>query len=415
MTKRRKTHAGKPRERGIVLALALFTMATLALVLASSLLVGMSDIRATRNYRGASQVHFVAESGLSHALQVANKANGIGVVDYQDDVANQWSGLFGTGAKTFAPLGGFTYTVLALVDNTNPTQAGWFRSTANGPEGAQNVVVANIVRTNIPSTAPGAVYLATDQNTNARFNGDSFLIDGNDNNYTTGTAGPGAPVPGISTRNGNNTAEAIGSLQISPTDQRDNVTGLGYIAGNPPTPSVMTSPAAPSVSQVNNIVQSILDNAGGNLVTSGDSTINNSSSICSQGWNCGGSGQTEVPKITHITGDVTFKANGSIAGEGIMIVDGNLSIQGTLDFKGLIIVRGQTQVGTTDVQGNANIWGSIWTDDINLVVAGNAFVKYSTQALALANQVTAPGSLPSPMKITALVDCAQAPAAPGCP
>ena len=148
---------------------------------------------------------------------------------------------------------------------------------------------------------------------------------------------------------------------------------------------------------------------------SSDSTINNSSSLCTQGWSCGGSGPGAVPKITHITGDVTFKGNGSISGEGILIVDGNLNLQGTLDFKGLIIVRGQTTVGTTDVQGNANIWGSLWTNDINLVVAGNAFVKYSTQALALANQVTLPGSLPSPMKVTALVDCTLAPAAPGCP
>src|ERR1043166_8029563 len=120
--------ASRPRQEGIVMALAMFAMATLALVLAASLLVGSSDIRATRGYRGSTQAHFVAESGIAQALQTANKANGIGVVDYQADVYNAWGTMFGASARNFAPLGGFSYTVTALLDNTNPTQAGWFRA-----------------------------------------------------------------------------------------------------------------------------------------------------------------------------------------------------------------------------------------------------------------------------------------------
>ena len=69
------------------------------------------------------------------------------------------------------------------------------------------------------------------------------------------------------------------------------------------------------------------------------------------------------------------------------------------------------------IEGNANIWGSLWTDDINLVVQGNAFVYYSTQGLALANTImNGGGSLPTPLKVSALIDCAQVPAgANGCP
>ena len=163
--------ASRPRQAGIIMALALFAMAILALVLAASLVVGSSDIRATRSYRGSTRAHFVAESGVAQALQIANKANGIGVVDYRNDVANAWGTMYGASARSFAPLGGFTYTVTALIDNGNPTQAGWFRATASGPEGVSNVVSANVVRSNIPSTAPGAVYLATDAQTNATFRG----------------------------------------------------------------------------------------------------------------------------------------------------------------------------------------------------------------------------------------------------
>ena len=398
--------------RGIVMALALFALTTLSLVLAVSLLIGSSDFQATRNYRSATQAHFVAESGISQALQVSNQVNGIGVIDYQAEVANQWAGLWGSGARSFPPLPGFSYTVAAFVNGANPANAGWFRSTATGPEGAQNIVVANVLRSDIPSVAPGAIYLATNAQTNSTFNGNSFAINGNDKNYDDGSPGPGAPIPGISTRTDSNTQEAINSLN---NNQEQDVRGLGYSAGPPVVPSVKTSPSAPSVAQVDNIVQQFLQNApAGNLVTSSASTINDSSQLA--GWT-NGNVATPTPKITHFTGSVAFKGSGNISGAGIMIVDGDLTITGTLDFKGLVIVRGQTKVGQSGIQGNAQLWGSLWTDDINLVVAGNAFVQYSTKALALAGSVTpGPSALPTPLTVTSLVDCAELPSGSGgCP
>ena len=69
------------RQRGIALAMTLFTLVLLALAVATSTLIASADIRATRNYRGASEVHFVAESALSEAVQ---RLNAVGVVDFQD-------------------------------------------------------------------------------------------------------------------------------------------------------------------------------------------------------------------------------------------------------------------------------------------------------------------------------------------
>src|SRR5207249_5007645 len=83
---------------------------------------------------------------------------------------------------------------------------------------------------------------------------------------------------------------------------------------------------------------------------------------------------------------------GNASGAGIMIVEGNLTIQGNFHFNGLIIVRGTTQV--TEVTGNATVYGSIWTEDIQLEVSGSALVNYSSQALALANLVSGGAGLP---------------------
>src|SRR2546427_11478454 len=87
---RRTAHRGSPRpgEAGFALAVALFAMATLLLLVASALLIGTANVEATRNFRGAVQVHFVAESAISEGLQVAN---GAGVVSFQNDVVVEWA------------------------------------------------------------------------------------------------------------------------------------------------------------------------------------------------------------------------------------------------------------------------------------------------------------------------------------
>jgi hypothetical protein len=386
-------------ERGLALAVALFALATLTVTASTSLLVGGAGLRATRNYRGATQVHFAAESAISEAVQAIN---GPGVVHFENDVVTPWGTLWGTSARSFA-LGGFTYTVTPFATPGNAANAGRLLATATGTEGVRNTVVATVLRSNIPSTAPGAIYLATDDPTNATFNGNAFAIDGNDHNYTGG-AGPAPPVPGISTRNDGNTQEAINSLGGG---QSDNVTGLGYSVGPPIVPSVKTSPAAPSTAQLDQIAADILARPG--VVTNSNNQINGNATF----------GTTVTPQITYFNGagGVTIKANGNASGAGIMIVEGDLTIKGNLNFKGLIIVRGRTQViGDTEVTGNATVYGSIWTNDINLVVGGSAIVFYSTQALALANQVGGGGALPSPIAVTALADCAQlAPGVGGCP
>jgi len=382
----------------MVLAVALFVMSALLIAATSSMMVAMSGIRATRNYRGASQVHFAAESAISEALQAIN---GPGARQLQTDVVNKWSTLWGTTPHQFAPLTGFTLTVTPVAIDAN---RGRLVATADGPEGVRNTVVANVVRADIPS-ASGAIYLASDTATASIFNGNSFLVDGNDRNYTGG-AGPALPVPGISTRNDTNTQATIASLS---EQQRDNVTGLAYAAGPPITTSVSTSPSAPSIAQLNQIIAD-LDALPG-VVKSSDKFLSKKQSF----------GTANAPEITHYTSTdgLTIKGNGDADGAGILIIDGDLTLEGNLTFKGLVIVRGGTIVKkdtTTQASGNATLYGSLWTTSMDLVVSGSAIVQYSSQALGLANQVSGGTGLPAPVTVTALVDCTQVPAGiAGCP
>ena len=80
-------------------------------------------------------------------------------------------------------------------------------------------------------------------------------------------------------------------------------------------------------------------------------------------------------------------------------------------------MRGKTSVeADTTVTGNATVYGSLWTSDLNLNVGGSAIVYYSTQALALADQVIPSGALPAALKVTQIADCALVAAGVGgCP
>jgi hypothetical protein len=385
----------------MALVLTLFAIATLLMVAAAGLNIGSSSVQATRNYRGASRVHMVAEAGISEALQIIN---GPGVVHLQNDVVAPWGTIYGTQNKTFAPHSGFSYYVSTYSEVADPKNRGKLVAKGYGPEGESNAVVALVIRSDIPTTAPGAIYLANDSSTNANFQGNAFAVDGNDHNYTGGY-GPNPPVPGISTRNDSNTQEALNSLNGT---QKDNVTGLNYSAGPPIVPSISTSPAAPTSAQLSQIINDIL--AGPPAVVPNNSSQINGMAIF---------GTTAAPVVTYFNNadGVTIKGNGNASGAGIMIIEGDFTIQGTLDFKGLILVRGKTNVSAdTDVTGNATVYGSLWTSDLNLNVGGSAIVYYSTQALALANQVVLNGALPAPLKVTQIADCALVAAGVGgCP
>src|SRR5205814_4192442 len=140
---------------------------------------------------------------------------------------------------------------------------------------------------------------------------------------------------------------------------------LGFVSGSPDTPSVSATQGM-STAQINQMIT--------DLLALPHTTVNGSNLNGTQIF-----GTTAAPQITYLPGNgtgVTF-GNGNSSGAGILIVENALTINGNLNFDGLVIVRGTTQV--TDVTGSATIFGSIWTTDFNLTIGGHADVQYSSQ------------------------------------
>lgn len=91
--------------------------------------------------------------------------------------------------------------------------------------------------------------------------------------------------------------------------------------------------------------------------------------------------------VIHITGSAVL--NG-VQGQGVLLVDGDLTVQGSYQFFGITIVSGALATaggGATD----AHFWGSVMAQNVNLElqgVSGKATLSYSKCAIIQALQMT---------------------------
>ncbi len=375
-------------ERGFAMVIAIFVLAMLISVTAAALRMSQSDIVATRNYRSGSQALYAAQAGVNHAVMIINQGGAGGVTNLQNDAVTGWSGLWGGSAKSMPQLASYSYNVTLAQDAAmypgNANRA-VLTSVATGSDNSTRTVVARILKSGVPASPPGAIYLATDSATDSTFNGNAFSIDGNDWNMNN-TGGPGTAVPGITTRNDTNSTETRNSLS---SGQKDNVTGLGFVPGSPATPSISTAQGMSSAQ----IAQMITDLLALPYVAH-NSDVHGGEHL----------GTAAAPQITYLGpgSGSAFQENGNSDGYGIMIVESGVKINGNFDFYGLVIVRGTTQV--TDVTGHMSLHGSLWTTDINFTDGGSSDIRNSSQALALANQAGQGNGLPAPVVVTAWRD-----------
>jgi hypothetical protein len=104
-------------------------------------------------------------------------------------------------------------------------------------------------------------------------------------------------------------------------------------------------------------------------------------------YNAAGACATYFP-IIHVAGDANINGN---QGQGILIVDGDLTVQGGFEFYGPVVVRGH--IKTTGTGGHFN--GGVIAADVDLeqnTVLGSAVVNYSSCAITKVLNSTAAGA-----------------------
>jgi hypothetical protein len=216
---------------------------------------------------------------------------------------------------------------------------------------------------------PGAMYLSAGTVAGLKKNAinGSIEINGNDHDLS-GNQNGGTVLPGIAVDGSDQQSAVIDMITKNTIDQ------------------VIGSGGDPSVVAINNEInwaeyaQLLADNP--DILINTQEKIKDSQNI----W-----GTIDKPLVTFINGDITINNSQTAEGCGILVVNGNLTINGGFDYKGLVIAFKDTRIDIM-LNGNATILGSMVVagNEIGVdVSSGNFSALYSTEALNLIKSLLA--------------------------
>jgi hypothetical protein len=373
------------REGGSSMVMSLLILFAILALSVAALSGATSGLTLSNNYRTSLQAELAAESGLIDAVKVINN---YGVVSFTTDVTptSTWNTLYGSSAVPMPGSWGISYTVSPATSPTPSANNMTLSSSGQAPGQSQRTINVRL-QVSQPFTC-GAIDLPG-SGVNATFNGTSFLVDGDDfaMGATTPTSGS-TPTLGISTRSQSDANSVVSALS---SGQQQDVKGTAV----PGQVASVGSCDGPSPSRIaNSIVPPMKALPNSKVSLNPAMKINGTQHF----------GTSGNPLVTYFDGDTEITATGNASGYGILIVNGSLTISGSLDFTGLVIVLGATQINgdVTTIQGSATVYGAIWTTDLSLTVGGNAGVRYSSDALSFANTLGNGGTphlLPQRVKV----------------
>jgi len=364
-----------------------------ATVAAATALYTLLDLKSTQHYSTGNQAFGAAEAGL---LDVINTINSRGIVNFRNDIVT--SGIIPTTLTTVSGFPNVTYQVTTLTSGANTATDGIATITGKAPLSAERVLKVSLQRGGFLA-GPGALHLSNDSAVGT-FSGNSFRVDGNNWAIDTATSPPTASLdpsvparPGISTRNDTVTDALTNGLS---SGQKANVTGLGFTT-SPLSPSVETTAAASTADMLRMVADII---AG--LPANGPLALNQISSgnLAAPKYQWGTAAQ---PLVTELTNS-SPKIPGNVEGYGILIVDHNIELAGTMNWYGWVLFKNPASDGIK-VGGNATVYGSIWTPLPAFSGNGNITVDYcemclSTYADRAGNGASNGGYTPHPVTVT---------------
>jgi len=227
--------------------------------------------------------------------------------------------------------------------------------------GVQHTTIVEAAADKVPfNPGPGAMYLSAGTVAGLKKNalGGSMEINGNDHDINGNLTGGGS-VPGIAV---DGTTQQTSVLDMIAKNAIDQVLGAG---------------GTPSVGVVGNTIdwaeyaQLLADNPD-ILIDTQDKVKNTNE------W-----GTLSEPKVTFVNGDIQINNSQAASGCGILVVNGNLTINGGFDFIGMVIAFKDASIDIK-LNGNGSILGSLVVagNQINVEVAsGNFETLYSVEAL----------------------------------
>ena len=355
-------------ERGMALAIAIFALVVVGALVAGAFFAGTQEQRVGENSRRVQQSFGVAEAGAGERLRTWNTDSLntrpiYGATNPADSVViGTQTAPGGTGS-----FGGTTYKVgtsLFLIDVTGRDRASAAGAIAGGGGARQRLgIITRLapVDFNIHAslTTQGGVSIGG----NAQVNG----VDQNPTGWANCTQ-PMSNQPGVRVDSGSVTTGGNGTVAGTPPVVNDpSLTDSSFTSFGGATYAQLAARANVTLGPGNYKTQPSFVGAACNkadLTNWGDGMTPTSA--------CG----TYFP-IIHIAGSATLNGD---QGQGILLVDGDLSVQGSYQFFGIVIILGELKTaggGSTE----AHFWGGVMAKNADLSVqnlSGKATLNYSS-------------------------------------
>jgi Tfp pilus assembly protein PilX len=238
-------------------------------------------------------------------------------------------------------------------------------SLAITPSGSRRIGQYETAAENI-TPPPGALSLDGPGQPNNIFsnpNSNQYYVNGTDgSNSPPAKAGctpnqPAAPAIGTSTTGVTN----IDANLLGPPDRSNHYTGSTASPSVVDETTQLSTTMYANPSTLNNLVSMLANGADYTLnsCSMNGSTYNGNSSACTPPAQ--GLGTTANPQITYVNGDFNM---GNASGAGVLVVTGDLNVNGNGQFTGLVLVVGQ---GVMNVNGGGNgtFYGSMFIANTN--------------------------------------------------
>ncbi len=366
-------------ERGMALAVAIFALVVVGALIAGAFFAGTQEQRVGENQHRVQTSFGVAEAGAQERVLSWDPTSMNSRAQYPvDSVAIATTNApNGTGSY-----GGYSYKLgpnLFLIDVTGRDNASAAGMIAGGGGARQRLgLITRIAPVDFGIHASLTTLGGASIGGNADVTGIDQIPTGWASCGTPGAEQPGIRNAGASvSTNGNGIVTGPPPVVNDPslsTNSFQNFGGATYAqlaakatvtlpAGNYSTAPVVTNGACDNT---------VLTNWGDG---------ENPGAACGSYW-----------PIIHITGTATLN---NTQGQGILLVDGDLNINGSYQFFGIVIIQGSLKTaggGTTA----AHFWGGVMSKDATLSIqslSGKATLNYSSCAILSALQATSPVSM----------------------
>ncbi len=367
-------------ERGMALAVAIFALVVVGALVAGAFFAGTQEQRVGENQRRVQTSFGVAEAGAQERVLSWDPTSMNKRPQYPADsvvIGPNAAAPNGTGSY-----GGYSYRVgpnLFLIDVTGRDNASAAGAIAGGGGARQRIGML----TRIAPVDFGIHASLTTQGTvsvsgNADVNGADQIPAG-----WTSCDPPGLPQAGVRDQGGNVSESGNGTVLGNPPVVNDpTINDNTFTKFGGATYAQMTARANLVIPPGNYSTAPVVTNGQCDLtVLTNWGDGENPTAPCGNYW-----------PIIHATGTITLN---NTQGQGILLVDGDLNIQGSYQFFGIVIIQGDLKTaggGTTD----AHFWGGVMAKNADLStqsLSGKATLNFSSCSILTALQATSPISM----------------------